>query len=148
MALKLDVQIFKNIRIHRAQPGDAASVDQIKRRYQETVYENAMLAGHVEIAVGQIAIERAARNFDRSDFIIPRWLSVSLKAHAPDPLYRLGVARNGRDQFTDLQILDPTLAFRGPDLCALQKTMAPTAATTMTIRVVSPPCSGSGHRCQ
>ena len=70
-AFRLDMQIFKNIRLDRAQPGDAASIDQIMRWYQEAVYENAVTARHEEIAVGQIAIESAARDFDRGDFIIP-----------------------------------------------------------------------------
>src|SRR5262249_22043399 len=89
---ELDMQIFKDICLHRAQLGDAASVDQITRRYQKSVYEKAVMARHVEIAVGQIAIERAARDFDRSDVIIPRCLSVALKTHMPNPLDGLGLA--------------------------------------------------------
>src|SRR5262245_8141907 len=92
VAFKFDMKIFKSIRLHRAQPGDAASVDQIDCWYQKTIYKDAVLTGYVEIAVGQMAIERTTRDFDRSDFIIPRCLSVSLKAHAPDPLDRLEFA--------------------------------------------------------
>src|ERR1041384_2547108 len=71
VVFELDMQVFKDICLHRAQPGDAAAVDQITRRYQKTIYEKAVPTGHVKIAVRQIAVERAARDSDRSDFIVP-----------------------------------------------------------------------------
>jgi hypothetical protein len=71
VAFQFNMQIFEDFRPRRPQLRDATSVDEITRWYQKTAQEEAMRARHVEIAMGQFAVERAARNFDRGDVIIP-----------------------------------------------------------------------------
>src|SRR6478672_768296 len=66
-----------------------------------------------------------------------------------DPLDRLGLARNSQDHLADLQVLDRLFAVSGQDLRALQKAMGPaTAATAMTVTIVSPQCPGGCQHCQ